>query len=141
MHSSPPRSVRIACQLLILSLFVICLTAILQYTALKLAYVRPLTFYKYNIGFSLLNLTTYIIITACCVYFMHKGKNWARIVMILYILIHTFLNYITHTLEGATIVDNIFVFTWFFLQVIIIVILFMPNSNVWFSCKKPTNTE
>ncbi|MDF1655649.1 MAG: hypothetical protein P1U34_11110 [Coxiellaceae bacterium] len=133
----PPKTIKIAIQLMVLAFIDIFLILLTSYASFKLLNLTPNTYYTYSNSKLLIDALLYLIIVGASIYYITQRKWWARIVYVVYTLGHVALNYYAHTLSGNTGVVDVLVFCYYLLLTIIITLLFTSESNAWFRGETP----
>ncbi|MDF1759357.1 MAG: hypothetical protein P1U40_02355 [Coxiellaceae bacterium] len=129
---TPPKTIKVATQLLWLNMIAAFLSITSCYVAYKIAGIEPETYYPFSGLNLLLDSIIYFTVVGLCIYNIIRAKNWARWLYVIYVCAHMGLNLYTHTLFGATMIVDIFVVTYLSLRTISITLLFTPDSNRWF---------
>ncbi len=128
-----PKTIKIAVQLIALTYVTLLILVISDFTTYKLVGITPNTFYPYSIGYAVLDYCIYTIITGLCIYYMRRRSNLARFLYCIYIITSIGSRYFSHTIADTNLFTNLMILLYIGFQLIIITMLFSPDSNSWFS--------
>ncbi|MDF1795712.1 MAG: hypothetical protein P1U63_04150 [Coxiellaceae bacterium] len=136
VKTPPPRTIKLAIQLMCLTVIDQLLIVLFAYTVYKVLGTSPETYYTYSTPKMMTDVGLYLVVICTAIFLVSQRNQWGRIFFSIYILGHALINYSKHTLLASSLAADIFLLCYFLLVTISITLLFSPDSNAWFKGKK-----
>ncbi len=143
MTTTAPKTIRIAIQLLFILLITALLISLFQITTATLSGIRPKVIYPYSPLSNILDFISYAAFTCVMMHFLLKRKNWARALLITYIVARLIVDlFFGSTPHSSTMVFYLMLI-YYILQTIVATLLLSPESNLWFreGCPQQNATQ